>query len=93
VALPHFVVRREEANGDEDRGDDTDYYHGVADAAIVEGLVVGQLGVSWDARARGSRGLKRLEMGREKGLGGVHERRTLNWNFCTAKFRGYISDE
>lgn len=39
TALPHLVVRWEEANGDENRGDDADDYHGVVDAAVIKGLL------------------------------------------------------
>ena len=41
AALPHLVVGWEEADGDEEGGDDADDYHGVVDAAVVEGLVGG----------------------------------------------------
>lgn len=38
AALPHLVVGREEADGDEDGGDNADDYHRVVDAAVVERL-------------------------------------------------------
>lgn len=41
AALPHLVVGWEEADGDEEGGDDADDYHGVVDAAVVEGLLGG----------------------------------------------------
>lgn len=41
AALPHLVVGREQADGDEDGGDDAHDYHGVVDAAVVERLLGG----------------------------------------------------
>lgn len=41
VALPHLIVGREEADGDENGSDDADDYHGVVDATVVEGLLDG----------------------------------------------------
>lgn len=41
ATLPHLVIGREEADGYENRGDDADNYHGVVDAAVVEGLLGG----------------------------------------------------
>lgn len=53
AALPHLVVWREEADSDEDGSDGTDDYHGVIDAAVVEGLLGCQLGLSWGRHGKG----------------------------------------